>query len=126
LRRLFSNFARGWPGVGLLLLRVVAGIALVSHAFQRLGTGLPLHSATIEVFAIAVGLLLFVGFWTPIAGLLVTLFAVWNSLTQPGNSWANILLATIGIALALIGPGAFSVDARRFGWKRIDIRDRNK
>jgi len=79
----------------------------------------------IEVFAIAVGLSLFVGFWTPIAGFLVILLSAWDALTHPGDSWANILLATIGLALALIGPGALSVDARRFGWKRIDIRDRN-
>jgi putative oxidoreductase len=125
LRRLFSNFARGAPGVGLLLLRVVAGVGLASHAFLRLGTSLAVWPATIEVFAIIVGLSLFAGFWTPIAGVLMMLLALWDSLTQPGNSWANVLLATIGVALALIGPGAFSVDARRFGWKRIDIQDRN-
>jgi putative oxidoreductase len=125
LRRLFSNFARGSPGVGLLLLRVVAGVGLVSHAVLRLGTGLPVKSATIEVFTIALGLLLFVGFWTPIAGFLIMVFAVWGAFTRPGDPWANILLATIGIALALIGPGAFSIDARRFGWKRIDVRDHN-
>jgi hypothetical protein len=31
---------------------------------------------------------------------------------------------TIGAGLALLGPGAWSVDARLFGWKRIDVRDR--
>ena len=125
MRRLFSNFARGWPGVGLLFLRVVAGIAVASHAFLRLGTGLPVKSATVEVFAIAVGLSLVAGLWTPIAGVLLMFLAVWDWLTQSGNSWANVLLATIGVALTLIGPGAFSVDARRFGWKRIDIQDRD-
>jgi putative oxidoreductase len=124
LRRLFSNFARGWPGVGILLLRVGGGTALVSHSFLRLVTGLPIKSASIEVFAIAVGLSLFVGFWTPIAGFFVMLFGVWDAFLHSGDPWRNILLATIGLALALVGPGAFSVDARLFGWKRIDIRDR--
>jgi uncharacterized membrane protein YphA (DoxX/SURF4 family) len=77
------------------------------------------------VLAIALGLSLFVGFWTPIAGFLVMVLEIWSASTRTEDFWANILLATIGIALALTGPGAFSVDARRFGWKRIDIRDRN-
>jgi len=107
-----------------LLQRVVAGAAFLSHAVQRLGTSLPAGSAMIEVFAIAVGLSLFVGFWTPVAGLLAMLLAVWQAFTHSGDPWANILLATIGLALALTGPGGFSIDARLFGWKRIDIRDR--
>jgi len=41
---------------------------------------------------------------------------------QPGDPSANIFLATIGIALALLGPGEWSVDARLFGWKRIRVR----
>jgi putative oxidoreductase len=33
-------------------------------------------------------------------------------------------LGALGAALALLGPGAWSVDARLFGWKRLDIRSR--
>ena len=36
----------------------------------------------------------------------------------------SLLLGTLGAALALLGPGAWSADARLFGWKRMDIRDR--
>jgi hypothetical protein len=35
-----------------------------------------------------------------------------------------VLLGTLGMALALLGPGAWSLDARLFGWKRIDVPDR--
>ena len=48
----------------------------------------------------------------------------WSAFSQPGDPWTYILLGSIGIALALLGPGAWSIDARIFGWKRIDIRDR--
>jgi hypothetical protein len=30
----------------------------------------------------------------------------------------------VGVALALVGPGKWSVDARLFGWKRINIPNR--
>jgi hypothetical protein len=34
------------------------------------------------------------------------------------------MAATIGAALAMIGPGAWSLDARLFGRKRIETHDR--
>ena len=34
-----------------------------------------------------------------------------------------VLVATLGAALALLGTGAWSVDARLFGWKRIDLSE---
>jgi hypothetical protein len=49
---------------------------------------------------------------------------MWSLLMRRGDPWTGILLGTLGAALALLGPGAWSVDARRFGWKRMDIRER--
>jgi putative oxidoreductase len=45
---------------------------------------------------------------------------------KSGDPWRNILLASIGVALAMIGPGAWSLDARLFGWRRIDVRGRER
>jgi putative oxidoreductase len=123
LRRLFSTFAPGWPGAGLLLMRLVAGSCLVIHGSARLQHGPSTQFVAFGVFAITTGLLLFAGLWTPLAGSLVAALAMWNILiTQPKDPSACILMATIGVSLALVGPGAWSVDARLFGWKRIDVR----
>jgi hypothetical protein len=66
------------------------------------------------------------GLWTPVAGSLVAVLGLYRAVSQPDDLWTNILLATIGIALALLGPGAWSIDAWLFGWKRIDVRDQLK
>jgi putative oxidoreductase len=125
LRRLFSTFAYGWPGAGLLFLRLVAGIVLAAQGLTRLRSGPPILPIILEVVAIAAGILLLAGLWTPLSGALVAIFGFWNALSQPGDPWAHILLGAIGAGLALLGPGRWSVDARLFGWKRIDVRDRN-
>jgi hypothetical protein len=125
VRRLFSTFARGWPGVGLLIMRLVGGAAFVAQALETLHSGQP-AVAVLSTFAIVAGLLLLAGLWTPIAGSLGAAIGIWFALKVAEDPFASILLATLGAGLALVGPGAWSADARLFGWKRIDVRDRTK
>ena len=81
--------------------------------------------AILTLLAAIAGILLLAGLWTPIMGVLVSwVIELWNAYSQPGDPWTPILLGTLGGALALLGPGAWSVDARLFGWKRIPIGDR--
>jgi hypothetical protein len=45
--------------------------------------------------------------------------ALWIVLSVDGDPWMAITLATLGGPLAMIGPGAWSIDAQLFGRKHI-------
>jgi hypothetical protein len=124
VRRLYSTFAGGWPGIGLLLMRLVIGAVILWHVGPRLWNGPPLLMG-VGYALLAVGaLLLIAGLWTPVAGVMVTVAAMFEILTgEPPTG--RVLAATIASALAMLGPGRISIDARLFGWKRIDARLRN-
>jgi hypothetical protein len=105
-------------------MRLVAGTVLIARGVTFLRTGPPFDAASAEIVAMITGLLLIAGLWTPVSGSVLALVQLWSLLIGRGDPWTSLLLGTLGGALALLGPGAWSVDARRFGWKRMDIRDR--
>jgi hypothetical protein len=84
-------------------MRLAAGGALLLHGVAALWTGVASTLLGLHLICAMMGMLLIVGLWTPAVG----------------------TVAAVAAALALLGPGAWSVDARLFGWRRIEIRDRD-
>ena len=119
MQRLFSTFANGWPGFGLLIQRLVLGIALICRGLALLSGNPPLEPVVPELIASILGLFILAGFWTPAAGTLVAVVELWIALKGSGNEVVAIILAALGGTLAMIGPGAWSIDARLFGRKYI-------
>ena len=124
MRRLFSTFAPGAPGAGLLLLRATTAAALFVPAVDSLARRGSALDVAASVFAAVDGLLLALGLWTPLAAGFAALFALVHA-AMASNPCTGLLLASMATAIGLVGPGAWSVDARLFGWKRVETAPRN-
>jgi len=120
--------------MALLLLRAVfAGALLVQGMCYVREADLTPAALTLGLIFLAAGALLLVGFATPIAGTAVALAgtAVVCSLLPScaprlfNSGIPLIFAASILVAIIILGPGAFSVDARLFGRREIIIPRRS-
>ena len=124
LRRLYSTFADGWPGIALLLMRLVVGGVVLWHAGPNLWSDPPLHIIVAYATLALAALLLIAGLWTPVAGAVVVVVAISEIVATGAPPVGRLLAATIAGALTMLGPGRLSIDARLFGWKRIEAPPR--
>lgn len=129
--------------LGLLIIRLVIGLLFVAHGAQKLfgwfggyglkGTGgwmesLGLKPGVAMAFMAGFsellgGLLLALGFLTPLAALLIvgTMFMAIVKVHLPNGLWStangyeyNLVLLAVAIGIALIGPGQYALDALLF------------
>ena len=78
-----------------------------------------------ELTAAIAAILLISGLFTPVAGAIIViaeaLAAFSPASANHAEPWIRIFLAALSASVAMIGPGAWSVDARRFGRKVFEI-----
>ena len=130
LQRLFSTFPNRWPGLGLLLLRCSVGCAAVIQGLSCLATSpaSDWQSWTCATISIVAGALLIVGLVTPLASALAIAGYSGLASTLPlvpsqASDVAAIQAIVGAVSIALLGPGAFSLDSRLFGRREIIIPD---
>jgi hypothetical protein len=119
MQRLFSMFPSGTAGAGLVILRVCSAAVLLVDARAH-----PLEGKSIWLlllFVIMSGTLC-IGLLTPYAaaiGCLIELTAVWDADAQVAF---HSMVAALNIAaVGMLGPGAYSLDARLFGRRLISF-----
>jgi hypothetical protein len=113
----------------LLLVRCALGLTGITDGVVSIIRGADLPTQCFGAVLAAAGMFVVVGLFTSSAGVAIALCAAWRGLSVLRVPSADVLdgplraavISVLGIAVALLGPGAFSVDFRLFGRREIII-----
>lgn len=128
--KLYSGFPGRTPGTGLLLLRLSVGTILLAHAVPRLADVRDPGPAVVAfcLLALSIGASLVIGFATRIAAIMaailvasLAILSMSTSLLGFQGSPFDLNVIVVAIAIACLGPGAFSLDAALFGRRKVII-----
>ena len=95
---------------------------------MRLSLGITLIylGATENMIGAAAGVFVIAGLWTPVTATVAALDQIWIALflspTEKSTVLVHFLLGILCACVAMLGPGAWSVDARRYGRRRFPPR----
>jgi putative oxidoreductase len=121
VQRLYSTFPNGPPGIGLLLLRLAIGGSLIAEPVSMMLPIPPSVLGAAHVFLVGTAVCICIGIWTPVMGAIQGIAELGMTLFHADGYEHQLLLAILAFSLAMLGPGAWSIDAQIFGRKRITI-----
>ena len=128
----YSRFPAGRVGLALLLLRLVDGVGLLGEGIHPVAgaSSAPASALLLSVALVASATMLILGLRTSLAGSAGAMCTAGAALL--GSQHLNLsgtemeawmclfaILFFLSSALALLGAGSYSLDARLSGWRRI-------
>ncbi|MBD8880794.1 hypothetical protein IHE49_09870 [Rhodanobacter sp. 7MK24] len=119
MQRLFPMFPIGLPGIGLLCLRLTAALSLCL-ATQSTRARFPAVAWLLEILCFS----LIIGMATPLLALCCVMVGVFTLITTAGAAWqCTGISILVALALAFLGPGGYSADARMFGRRSVVLNN---
>ena len=127
---MFFSYPDGWPGAGLVLLRAAGGAFLTVQglAYMLDSSNHQFLTWVFGLLALGSGVLLLIGCITRAAAVLAAIAcggSLFSLLPAPHFEMLTrlpaLLVIVIAAAVICLGPGAFSLDARRFGRREVVI-----
>jgi uncharacterized membrane protein YphA (DoxX/SURF4 family) len=103
-----------------MLLRVVACSLAVYEGIAGGFRSIPHTVVMLQMIAVVCACLVLIGLATPFAAVALAMCEIWMVFSNMAQWPLAIALGGVALALAMLGPGSMSIDARRFGRKRID------